>query len=95
LLGNVDTPPAFNIRTAFSYSLIYETKIVEKWEEEFEKACYELEDRSAELGIVELPKYTYEQKKKITQKIVRKLFNKYRKEVKERGSGLSKINNKF
>jgi hypothetical protein len=95
LLGDVDTPPASNIRTAFSYSLIYETKIVRKWEEEFERAYYELEDRSAELNIVELPKHTYEQKKEIVQKIIKRLFKKYRKETKERSSDyLSKFANK-
>jgi hypothetical protein len=64
--------------------LIYETKIVKKWEGEFERACYELEDRSAELSITELPKYTYEKKKEITQKIIKILFKKYRKETKEK-----------
>lgn len=93
-LGHADTPPAFNIRTALGYSLIYESKIVDKWKEEFEKACYELEGKSAELSIVELPEYTYKQKKDITQEIIKKRFKKHRKENKERDYNLLKITGK-
>ena len=94
ILGHADTPPAFNIRTALAYSLIYESKIIDKWKEEFEKACYELENKSAELSINELSEYTAEQKNKIAEEIIKKRFKKIKKQNKERSFDLLKITGK-
>ncbi|WNE40893.1 MAG: hypothetical protein mread185_000350 [Mycoplasmataceae bacterium] len=88
-LGSADALPNRNdIITAFSYSLIYEPQIIEKWRDEFKRIRDELEIKSSELSINEL---SNDNEKK--EQIITKWFEAEKNNI-DKNSAEKKLENK-